>query len=399
MIMKNRRNFLKKTALIASSSLFVPRFLSAEDHEPDIQARDRKLVVVQLSGGNDGLNTVIPYRNDIYYQLRPNIAIPAAQTIQISDELGLNPYMHSILPVFEKGELAIINNVGYPNPDRSHFRSMDIWHTASDSNEYLKTGWLGRMLDNCCPLDAGQHFGLEANEILSLALKGERMKGMAVEDINRLYKTTKDPFLSNIATLHHNSGDTVDYLYKTLNDTRKSVEYLKAKADQYTPKTAYPQNILAWNLRGIAQLINAGADTKVYYVSIAGFDTHALQLNKHNELLKTVSDSLAAFIRDLRQGRQLNSTLILVFSEFGRRVKENGSQGTDHGTANNVWLLGGKLKKAGFINEGPDLEDLEDYDLKFSVDFRNIYATILNNWLKANGEKVLGRRFDILDFV
>ena len=397
--MKNRRDFLKKTALITSSSLFVPRFLEAEENIPDVNARGKKLVVLQLSGGNDGLNTIIPYRNDIYYKLRPCISIPPNQVIQVTDELGLNPYMSAIAPIYEKGEMAIINNVGYPNPDRSHFRSMDIWHSASDSNEYLKTGWLGRMLDNCCPLDAGHHFGLEANEMLSLALKGARMKGMAVENINRLYRTTKDPFLSDIATLHHSKGDTVDFLYKTLNSTRKSVAYLKEKADMYTSKIEYPQNILAHNLRGIAQLINAGAETKVYYVSIDGFDTHALQLNKQNDLLKTVCDSLEAFIRDLRQGRQLNSTLILVFSEFGRRVNENGSEGTDHGTANNVWLFGGNMKKTGILNDGPDLERLDNDDLIFSLDFRSIYATVLDNWLKVSSEKVLGRKFEKLSFV
>jgi len=222
---------------------------------------------------------------------------------------------------------------------------------------------------------------------------------MAVEDINRLYKTTKDPFLNNIATLHHSNGDTLDYLYKTLIDTRKSVEYLKVKADLYTPKVEYPQNPLARNMSGIAQLINAGAETKVYYVSIDGFDTHALQFHQHNDLLKTVCDSLAAFIRDLRQGEQLNSTLILIFSEFGRRVKENSSAGTDHGTANNVLLVGGRLKKAGFLNEGPDLEHLENDDLTYTIDFRSIYATILDNWLKVNSEKVLGRKFEKLEFV
>jgi len=397
--MKNRRNFLKKTALIASSSLFVPRFLAAEENVTDINARGKKLIVLQLSGGNDGLNTIIPYRNDIYYKLRPYIAIQPNQVIPITDELGMNPYMSAITPIYEKGEMAIINNVGYPNPDRSHFRSMDIWHSASDSNEYLKTGWLGRMLDNCCPLDAGHHFGLEANEMLSLALKGARMKGMAVEDINRLYRSTKDPFLSNIATLHHSKGDTVDYLYKTLDSTRKSVAYLKEKADMYTSKVEYPQNNLAHNLRGIAQLINTGAETKVYFTSIAGFDTHALQLNKHNNLLETVCDSLEAFIRDLREGGKLNSTLILVFSEFGRRAKENGSKGTDHGAANNVWLFGGKLKKPGILNEGPDLEKLDNDDLVFSLDFRSIYATILDDWLKVSSEKVLGRKFEKLSFV
>ena len=397
--MTNRRNFLKQSAVIATSSLFVPGFMSAGEKNTGVDYRGKKLVVVQLDGGNDGLNTIIPYRNDIYYQLRPNIAIPPEQVIPITDELGLNASMNAMQALYNNGELAIINNVGYPNPDRSHFRSMDIWHSASDSDVYLKTGWLGRMLDACCPRDAGQHFGLEASEMLSLALKGSRMKGMAVEDLNRLYKTTMDPLLSNLATIHHSDGDSVDYLYKTLIDTGKSVSYLKEKADLHKTGVEYPQNMLAHDLSGIAQLINAGAETRVYYVSISGFDTHAVQLDQQNNLLGTVSDSLTAFVHDIKQAGQLDSTLIMVFSEFGRRVKENGSMGTEHGAANNVWLIGGNLKKAGFLNEGPDLEHLDEDDLIFSVDFRSIYATILDSFLEANSQKVLGREFENLGFI
>ena len=397
--MTNRREFLKHSALIASSSLLMPRFLTADESGTVAAYRGKKLVVVQLSGGNDGLNTFVPYRNDLYYRLRPNIGIPASQVIPISDELGMNPEMLPLRPLFDNGELVVINNVGYPNPDRSHFRSMDIWQSASDAHIYLKTGWLGRMLDASCPDNACQYFGLESNEMLSLALKGKRMKGMAVEDINRLYRIAKDPFLNEIATVHYAQGDTLDYLYKTLSDTSKSVEYLKEKSDLYSSVVEYPQNELAHHLKGIAQLINAGAETKVYYASMTGFDTHANQPGLQNALLGRVSGSLAAFVEDLRKGGQLDSTLIMVFSEFGRRVAENGSRGTDHGTANNVWVLGKGFKKAGFLNEGPDLVNLDDGDLKHSVDFRSVYATILDNFLDVSSKEVLGREFVNLGFI
>ncbi len=397
--MTNRRTFLKNSAIIASSSVLVPRFLKAAEENMISDYQGKKLVVVQLNGGNDGLNTFIPYRNDIYYQKRPSIGIDPNQVIQVTDELGMNAGLNTLQPLYDNGELAIINNVGYPNPDRSHFRSMDIWQSASDAHVYLKTGWLGRMLDACCPSNAGPYFGLESSEMLSLALKGNRMKGMAIEDINRLNRIVKDPFLDDISTVHYNQGDTLDYLYKTLNDTKKSVAYLKEKADLYKSPIIYPQNELADNLSSIAQLINAGAETKVYYASISGFDTHANQTLQQNTLLERVSQSLAAFIEDLRKGGQLDSTLVLVFSEFGRRVKENGSRGTDHGTANNVMILGGKLKKSGFLNAGPDLVNLDNDDLIYSIDFRRIYATLLDNFLEVDSETVLGKSYEKLGFI
>ena len=397
--MTNRRTFLKNTAFIASGSLLVPRFLMAGEENMVSEYKGKKLVILQLNGGNDGLNTFIPYRNDIYYQLRPRIGIDPGKVIQVTDDLGMNAGLSALQPLYDNGEFVIINNVGYPNPDRSHFRSMDIWQSASDSNVYLKTGWLGRMLDSCCPPDAGPYLGLESNEMLSLALKGKRMKGMAVEDINRLYRITKDPFLNDIATAHYNHGDTLDYLYKTLSDTKKSVAYLKEKADLYKSSVSYPQNELANNLKGIAQLINSGIETKVYYASISGFDTHANQTVQQDSLLERVSESLASFIEDLRKGGQLDSTMVMVFSEFGRRVMENGSGGTDHGTANNVMILGGNLKKSGFLNEGPDLMNLEDDDLIYSIDFRQIYATLLENFLEVDSKAVLGKSFEKLAFI
>ena len=397
--MMKRRNFLRNSAIIASSPFIIPRFSSAEEIGEEAVYQGKKLVVVQLEGGNDGLNTIIPYSNDLYYRLRPNIALHPEQVIRITGELGFNPGMKAMKALFDKGELAIINNVGYPNPDHTHLRSMDIWQSASDSDEYRKTGWLGRMLDECCPGNVGQYFGLEASEMLSLALKGERIKGMAVEDIDRLYNTARDPFLNHIVSAHQSVGDSLDYLYNTLLDTKKSATYLKGKADLHRTHTGYPDSKLALDLNGIAQLINAGAETRVYYVSVSGFDTHTLQLDQHRRLLETVSGSLSAFVDDLRLGGQLDSTLVLVFSEFGRQATENASMGTDHGAANNVWLIGGGLRKTGFLNEAPDLGRLDNGDLRFSVDFRSIYATILDNFLNVSSELVLGRRFDNLGFV
>lgn len=397
--MTKRRDFLKQTAFIATSSLFLPRLLAASAHKEAAKYQGKKLVVVQLNGGNDGLNTVIPYQEDAYYQLRPGIAIRPEEVIPVTDELGFNAGLHALKTLFDNGELAIINNVGYPNPDRSHSRSMEIWQSASDSDVYLKTGWLGRMLDTCCPQNAGQYFGLEAAEILSLALKGNRMKGMAAKNLDLLYRTARDPFLRDLTTVHHSEGDSVDYLYSTLIDTRTSAAYLKEMADLYTTSIQYPENTLAHDLSSIARLINAGAETKVYYTSISGFDTHVNQVAQQNLLLETLSDSLFAFVEDLRKAGQLDSTLIMVFSEFGRRLQENGSAGTDHGTANNVWLLGGKLKRTGFLNEPPDLDHLVDDDLVCTVDFRNIYSTVLESFLEVDCQQVLGRPFDNLGFI
>ena len=397
--MKNRREFLKHSALITSGSLLVPQFLTAGKNSLENNYHGRKLVVIQLGGGNDGLNTIIPYRNDLYYKYRPNISIKSSDVLRLTDELGFNPSMEKLQLPYDQGALAIVNNVGYPNPDRSHFRSMDIWHSASDSSEYIQSGWLGRTLDAICTPDAKPYFGIESGEILSLAMKGNKMKGMAVENINRLHRSSQDPFLSCISSVHQDCGKPVDYLYKTYNDTRDSVRYLKEKLRLSDSKGNYPKNDLSNSLMGIAQLINAGVETKVYYASTSGFDTHARQLVQQSNLLKQVSEALSAFVKDLKQSNQFDSTLILVFSEFGRRVKENGSLGTDHGTANNIWLLGGNLKKAGFQNEGPVLHNLDEDDLQFSVDFRSIYATILDNWLAVDSQDVLGRRFRKLEFV
>lgn len=395
-----RRSFLQKSAM-ASTSIFVPAFLKAYQPENLFNTRSGKiLVIVQLSGGNDGLNTVIPYRNDIYYQQRPTLAVQKNEVVKISDNLGLNPVLSPLQSLYDDGLLSIINNVGYPNPDRSHFRSMDIWHTASESDEYLSTGWLGRYLDSSCQGCEAAHHALEVDDELSLALKGQEKKGFAMSNPEQLKRQTNNPLLKHLSEQnHHHQQENVAYLYKILADTYSSADYLSEKAKTYKSQLAYPISAFGKRLKQIAELISADTDTRIYYVSLSGFDTHVNQKNQQERLLKQYAEGMKAFVKDLKQNKLLDDTLIMTFSEFGRRVKQNASRGTDHGTANNLFLMGGKLKRPGFYNDGPDLGTLDKGDLIYKVDFRDVYATILDKWLGSNSRQILNDSFQGLNFI
>lgn len=356
------------------------------------------LVVVQLSGGNDGLNTVVPFRNDIYYQSRPMLAIPAGEVLKVSDNLGFNPKMAGLQALYDEGLVSVINSVGYPNPDRSHFRSMDIWHTASDSDQYLSTGWLGRYLDSNCQSCADPYHALEVDDHLSLALKGQTRNGFAMSNPRQLKRATDNRFLQSL-TDHDHAEENVAYLYKTMIDTQSSADYLYQQSTVYQSKVEYPPSPFGQDLKQIAELITADTDTQIYYVSLTGFDTHANQRNQQERLLQQYAAGMQAFVTDLRRNNLLDDTLIMTFSEFGRRVKQNASRGTDHGTANNLFLIGGQLNKPGFFNDAPDLSTLDNGDLIYQVDFRHIYAAILEDWLEAEPTGILPRRFEKLRLV
>jgi uncharacterized protein (DUF1501 family) len=378
---QSRREFIKWSAL-GSSALFVPGFLKAMPFN-DIESSDGNiLVIIQLAGGNDGLNTIIPYRNDIYYKLRPQIAIPAKEVISLSDELGINPEMKSFAELYDKGDITILNNVGYPNPNRSHFRSTDIWQSGSAADEYLHSGWIGRYLD--AQKDSQMHKAIELNSGLSLALKGKKKSGMAFADLRSFYQSTTSPFIKGLTYPDKNTvpcSDQVSFLYHTLIETRNSAEYLHQHTKTKATKIKFPNNLFGKQLKTVSQLINSDSNTKVYFLTLTGFDTHAGQKGIQNRLLKIYGNGVSAFVKELKANGKWNNTLIMSFSEFGRRMAQNGSAGTDHGTANNLHLLGGKLKKPGIYNESPDLQNTIDGDLKHTIDFRRVYATILENWL------------------
>jgi len=377
-----------------------PSFLKNFKKQQHFSSRAGKiLVVVQLSGGNDGLNTVVPYQNDIYYQSRPNLGISKNEVLPLTDELGFNPAMAAMRSLYDDGLVSILNNVGYPNPDRSHFRSMDIWHTASDSNEYLDSGWIGRFLDSNCK-GCAPYNALELDDSLSLALKGNQSNGFAMKNPAQLKKMTDNRLLKALGQqAHDHEHEEVAYLYKTLIDTQSSADYLFEQSKVYKSKAAYPSTPFGRDLKQTAELITADTDTQIYYLSLSGFDTHANQKNLQERLLKQYADGMKAFVEDLKQNNLLNDTLILTFSEFGRRVGQNASNGTDHGTANNLYIIGGNLKNPGFYNEGPDLLNLDNGDLIYQLDFRSVYATILNQWLDADAPAVLGREFKLLNLL
>ncbi|MBK7870852.1 MAG: DUF1501 domain-containing protein [Saprospiraceae bacterium] len=397
----NRRDFLKSSGL-ASTSLLIPSFLSDFSVNKLFKSRSGKvLVVVQLSGGNDGLNTIVPYQNDIYYKSRPTLGIKSSEVLKVSDELGFNPALQSLQGLYDQGYLSIVNSVGYPNPDRSHFRSMDIWHTASSSDEYLNTGWLGRYLDSNCEGCATTYHALEVDDSLSLALKGSIRNGFAVSNPEQLKRATGNRFLKALAENVHpeHQEENVAYLYKVMIDTQQSADYLYEQSKTHRSRVTYPMNVFGKDLKTIAELITADTDTNIYYVSLGGFDTHANQKIQQERLLQAYADGMKAFVEDLKQNGLLDDVLIMTFSEFGRRVEQNASSGTDHGTANNLFLIGGKLQKPGFFNKSPNLINLDEGDLKYEIDFRNVYASVLNNWLEADAAGVLGENFKALQLV
>lgn len=400
-----RREFLKKTAL-ASTALMMPAFLKpfeALAADGTQLSGFKNLVVIQLSGGNDGLNTVVPFCDDIYYQKRKTIAIQGANVVQLNDMLGLNPNLAALKEIYDQGWMTIINGVGYPNPDRSHFRSMDIWQTASDANQFLTTGWIGRYLDANNKSGQTPYMAIEVDDTLSLAMKGENLKGIAVQDPGRLFQTTREPFFKNLMqqqhAAEHLSEDNLGYLYKTMTETYSSADYIQKTVKTYNVTAAYPTTGLGYQLKNVSRFINSGLQTRIYYVSLGGFDTHVGQMDQQGRQLKVYADAVAAFVKDLKATGKLDDTLIMTFSEFGRRVEQNASNGTDHGTANNVFIFSGKLAKAGIYNDALSLADLDNGDLKYKVDFRDVYATLLTKWLQVDNSGILTRNFPGLDFI
>jgi uncharacterized protein (DUF1501 family) len=277
---------------------------------------------------------------------------------------------------------------------------MDIWQTASGSDEYLQSGWLGRYLDNH---GKQPYNAIETDKTLSLALKGEQFNGIATNDYRVLYKSSKDPYFKSVLQHYndaHLSEHNLGYLYQTMIEAKSSAKYIYENTRVKLSQQDYPQNKFAKQLKNVAQFINSGLETKVFYTSHIGFDTHANQPNIQKRLLSQYAESVDAFVKDLKRNETFEDTLILTFSEFGRRVKQNAANGTDHGAANNVFVIGKNLKKGGFYNNLASLSDLDNNgDIKYEIDFRTIYATILNQWLEVDDKTILNKSFNRLNFI
>jgi len=398
MVIIKRRQFLQLGSL-ATASFMVPKFLKAFEKVDRVPPGNKVMVILQLSGGNDGLNTVIPVRNDIYHRERPRLGIEKDKALSLTDEVALHPALVGLKELYDDGNLGILNNVGYPNPDRSHFRSMDIWQTGSGSDEYITTGWVGRYLDAQCHGCDKPTYALEIDDVLSLALKGQNAKAIAMKDPKRLFGTSNEKFFKDVLKNHRDSSEeTVNYLYKTMSETLSSANYIFEQSRAHPSTTEYPKTELGNGLKTIASLIFSEINTKVYYISLGSFDTHVNQQAQQQRLFTELSDAVRAFSKDLKANNRFNDVLMFTFSEFGRRVSQNASGGTDHGTANNMFLIGGALKQKGLINPMPDLSDLSEGDLKYKIDFKTVYATVLRNWLDADDTAILGKKYEHLSF-
>ena len=408
--MTTRRDFLRTSTLLGFGST-VPTFLGrtalAAPRADKPGAKDTVLVVVQLTGGNDGMNTVIPFTNADYYKLRPTIAIAKDQIKKLSDDIGLHPAMGALQKLYiDDSAVCVVQGVGYPNPSQSHFRSMDVWHAASTA-ETLTEGWLGNALKK----QGVPAFHLAGgNEAAPLALAGAPVRVPSITSLDDFKLKTsgvtgadtnaQKGVITGLASGGHKPTEVpttnlLDFVSRTQTSTYASSEKLAAIGKNYTPKVSYPNTALANKLKLAAQLIDADIGARLFYVSIDGFDTHAGQggsAGAHANLLTQVSDGISAFYRDLAGRGHKDRVCVMTFSEFGRRAYENGSKGTDHGAAAPLFLVGGNVK-AGSVGEHPSLKGLKEGNLVHSTDFRQVYAAVLDKWLGVDAKPIVGDGF------
>jgi uncharacterized protein (DUF1501 family) len=401
-----RRDFLARLAggsVVVSLSGHVPVFLSQAAAAEPTDGKDTILVVVQLTGGNDGLNTIVPYNNDEYRKSRPKLAIPAKDVLKINDTVGWHPSARGLSKLMEAGKLAVVQGVGYSNPNRSHFEAMDIWHTCQRKGNPRSTGWLGRFLDasrKATDADApAVHVGFE-KQPLALAAEHVRVPSLGSPESFRLQDGGNAQLRDAIRELAHRQAQKPDLLLGFLQTSATSAlaasERVAEALSSYDTPVKYPQSALADRLKIIAQLIDAGLKTRVYYVELDGFDTHSQQAAAHAVLLEQFGGAVRAFIEDIAHHGHGKRTLVMSFSEFGRRVAENASAGTDHGAAAPMFLAGSPVK-AGLIGRHPSLSELEDGDLKYQIDFRQVYSTLLEHWLGWSSKALLGEEFQPID--
>jgi uncharacterized protein (DUF1501 family) len=411
----DRRAFLKTSSLIAAGGL-VPEFLvrAAEQAKPG----DRVLVVVEMAGGNDGLNMVVPHGDDLYYKARPTLAIPKKRVLKITDQVGLHPRMVEMNDLLQKRELAVVLGVGYPNPNRSHFDSMDVWQTG-DPKRASKTGWIGRGLSGVKAAKSGLIAMHVAPGRLPLALQGD-VGAVSLNDPSSFsLQLTGNPERAAkrkklLESLNSPAGMKTEDLaafvrgrqlqvFRSVEALKKALE-VKGDPQPGVPPQGVPiaapgpfgaRSSLFDQLQLIAQLINKDVGARIYYASIDGFDTHVTQADAHANLLANVSGAIGQFFNQLRPSGQAKRVVLMTYSEFGRRVRENGSKGTDHGAGSHLFVAGPAVK-SGLLGKSPRLDDLIDGDLKFGIDFRRIYATLLDNWLGCKSRDVLNGDFEHL---
>lgn len=411
----SRRDFLKVgftaaagVSLAGTVPGFVSRMAFAQTVTGTAVSNDNILVIVQLSGGNDGLNTVVPFRDDAYYKARPVLALKD-RLHSLSSDLSLNPGMTAMKGLFDEGKLAVVNGCGYPSPNRSHFQSMHIWHTA-DPTIGKGSGWIGHYLDHALkgtdaanPLKA-VNIGVELPAALvntgAPVPSIQSLEDFALRlDPGSQFDATREKEIITALNSSSRAGNpALEFLSRQATNALVSTEEVRKLAGGYKPDAQYPGGGLGNQLKLIAQIISGNFGTRVFYCQTGGYDTHANQGQTHERLLQNVSDSLAAFQKDLEVKGLAQKVTVMCFSEFGRRVAQNESNGTDHGAAGPMFVLGSRVK-GGVYGNHPSLTDTDNGDLKYTVDFRRVYATLLRNSLNADPSPILGGNHEPLGFL
>ena len=428
--MKTRREFLRSTLLGASATWTVPMFVERTFADLHLGARDLAtqavtgkddtiLVVLQMAGGNDGLNTLVPFADDAYHKARPRLAKRENELIRLGDQVGLNGSMPFLGELFDQGDLAVVQGVGYPNPNRSHFVSTSVWETGDPATR-SNTGWIGRYFDNACA-GADPTVGISLNKTQPESFGALHNPGVCLSS-PELYRWihggqgSAEEFFEAL----NSPGDAVDgasideppvgkvggvagesnlaFLERVAMDARVSSKKILEIAARHRSGVEYGGTPIARSLNMVARMIAGGMPTRVYYVSHGGFDTHNQQINSHDRLLGQLDGALKAFFADLRKQGNAERVVLMTFSEFGRRVSENASAGTDHGKASCLFVAGAGVK-GGLFGKQPSLTDLDAGDLRHSVDFRSVYATVLEGWLRAKSEPVLKGAYAKLGFL
>jgi uncharacterized protein (DUF1501 family) len=414
--MFSRRDFLKQGLLpvfagSAVPTVFAHGIAAAAADAKNAAPSDRVLVLVQLAGGNDGLNTVIPTQDGAYHDARPTLRVEAATALPLTPSLGLHPNLKNFKARFDAGQLAIVQGVGYPNPNLSHFASMNIWETAS-VQAGIGDGWLGRYLNYLDQVGESPNHALEGISVGSLIapeLRSQRMPTAALQNIQsfRLQPLpssghgtpvdAENPLLKFYGAFHQASPAPYGALLDTtLTEALTSAKALQTTDTAYQPKATYPaKSPIASSLRLVAETLVSGLGVRVAHVTLGGFDNHSNEKPVHDKLLADLDAALGAFLQDIEGHGLADRVLVMTWSEFGRRVAENGSKGTDHGTAAPMFVLGTPVK-GGLYGETPTLTSLDRGNLKFTTDFRAVYATVLQGYLKASASDVLGGNWDTI---
>jgi uncharacterized protein (DUF1501 family) len=414
-MMLTRRAMIRDGLLAVSAGMIMPSIFAravraasnaAQEGSAWAQAaQGRTLIVVQMAGGNDGLNTIVPYTDGTYYQARPTLAVAASSVLPLNERLGMNPSLKALQPLWQQNKLAVVEGVGYPNPNLSHFASMDIWQTL-DLNGQGAQGWLGKYVAGYVDKDGHPFQSLAVGTTLPVALKSISADVPVVAD-PKSYRLQPDPAQASqtsaadariqaLLKLYNTYPQSAPYaalLDATAQNAVQGSKMLNEVASQYTPKAKYPTSSFAKGLQVLAEVIVQGLGLRVGYVTLGGFDTHSAQGMDQPKLLQDLAEGLTAFYADLTAHNAADNVVVMTWSEFGRRVEENASAGTDHGTAAPLFVLGNAVQ-GGIYGEPPDLNDLDSAgNLKFTTDFRSVYATVLDRWLGAPATSVLGGSF------